>query len=339
MIGGDPARGTAARARARARFSAPGGAPGGYRSACEPVRPAVCLCGSLPARSPSSICPPPEMRADGVPKSAGGPKESQRFSGRPESVQPVPEYTPPGYLRDRAAVAASSSVRSGRRAPATRLARGRAARRAAEGGRAAGRSRLAEAGEVVPKDELLRRVWPDTFVEEANLSVNVSILRKALGEQPTASPTSRPWLRGAIASWAASRRGRRPPPVRSPCCPSGRWCAARPTSRSASGWPTRSSRVWPPQAGSWRCAPPGHPPLPSPRRRPVEAGRQLRVDAVLDASACSAVRHAAAAQRASCLPRDGSAPLWAERFDEALTHVFAVEATIASGWPPRSSSS
>jgi TolB-like protein len=37
------------------------------------------------------------------------------------------------------------------------------------------------AGDVVTKDELLRRVWPDTFVEEANLSVNVSALRKALG--------------------------------------------------------------------------------------------------------------------------------------------------------------
>jgi TolB-like protein/Flp pilus assembly protein TadD len=34
---------------------------------------------------------------------------------------------------------------------------------------------------VVTKEELLQRVWPDTFVEEANLSVNVSALRKALG--------------------------------------------------------------------------------------------------------------------------------------------------------------
>src|SRR5688572_22982949 len=35
-------------------------------------------------------------------------------------------------------------------------------------------------GEVVTKDELMSRVWPDTFVEEANLSVHVSALRKAL---------------------------------------------------------------------------------------------------------------------------------------------------------------
>jgi DNA-binding winged helix-turn-helix (wHTH) protein/tetratricopeptide (TPR) repeat protein len=38
--------------------------------------------------------------------------------------------------------------------------------------------------EVVTKDELLKAVWPDTFVEETNLSRNVFLLRKALGESP-----------------------------------------------------------------------------------------------------------------------------------------------------------
>src|SRR5688572_17040510 len=36
-------------------------------------------------------------------------------------------------------------------------------------------------GRVVTKDELLREVWPDSFVEESNLSHNISVLRKALG--------------------------------------------------------------------------------------------------------------------------------------------------------------
>ena len=35
---------------------------------------------------------------------------------------------------------------------------------------------------LLEKDELLKRVWPDSFVEEANLSYNVSLIRKALGE-------------------------------------------------------------------------------------------------------------------------------------------------------------
>ena len=39
-----------------------------------------------------------------------------------------------------------------------------------------------ESGRVLPKDELMSRVWPDSFVEEANLSYNVFTLRKALGE-------------------------------------------------------------------------------------------------------------------------------------------------------------
>ena len=39
-------------------------------------------------------------------------------------------------------------------------------------------------GQVVTKDELMSRVWPDTIVEENNLNVNVSLLRKTLGEKP-----------------------------------------------------------------------------------------------------------------------------------------------------------
>jgi DNA-binding winged helix-turn-helix (wHTH) protein/TolB-like protein len=39
-----------------------------------------------------------------------------------------------------------------------------------------------ESGQVLQKDELMQRVWPDTFVEEANLSNHVFTLRKALGE-------------------------------------------------------------------------------------------------------------------------------------------------------------
>ena len=37
-------------------------------------------------------------------------------------------------------------------------------------------------GRLVTKDELLRRLWPESFVEEGGLTVHVSALRKALGE-------------------------------------------------------------------------------------------------------------------------------------------------------------
>ncbi len=36
-------------------------------------------------------------------------------------------------------------------------------------------------GSLVSKDELLRRVWPSTVVEESNLKVQISVLRRALG--------------------------------------------------------------------------------------------------------------------------------------------------------------
>jgi eukaryotic-like serine/threonine-protein kinase len=41
---------------------------------------------------------------------------------------------------------------------------------------------IRNSNEVVTKDDLMKTVWPDTFVEEANLSRNVFMLRKALGE-------------------------------------------------------------------------------------------------------------------------------------------------------------
>ncbi len=37
-------------------------------------------------------------------------------------------------------------------------------------------------GRVVEKEELIQRVWPDTFVEEGGLARNISLLRKVLGE-------------------------------------------------------------------------------------------------------------------------------------------------------------
>ena len=39
------------------------------------------------------------------------------------------------------------------------------------------------AGRVVPKEELLRQVWPDSFVEERNLTQNVFVLRRLLGDR------------------------------------------------------------------------------------------------------------------------------------------------------------
>ena len=43
---------------------------------------------------------------------------------------------------------------------------------------------LAEgAGRVLEKDYLLKKIWPDTFVEEGSLARNVSTLRRVLGNR------------------------------------------------------------------------------------------------------------------------------------------------------------
>jgi len=39
-------------------------------------------------------------------------------------------------------------------------------------------------GELLDKDTLMQTLWPDSFVEEANLTVKISQLRRALGELP-----------------------------------------------------------------------------------------------------------------------------------------------------------
>ncbi len=44
---------------------------------------------------------------------------------------------------------------------------------------------LERRGEMVDKDTLMTAVWADTNVEEGNLAQQISLLRKALGEQPT----------------------------------------------------------------------------------------------------------------------------------------------------------
>src|SRR5271170_3828847 len=38
------------------------------------------------------------------------------------------------------------------------------------------------AGEIVSKEELIARVWPNTFVEEGSLRVHVAAIRKILGD-------------------------------------------------------------------------------------------------------------------------------------------------------------
>lgn len=43
-------------------------------------------------------------------------------------------------------------------------------------------------GELVEKEEVMKRLWPDTFVEEGNLAVHISLLRKTLTDDENGHP-------------------------------------------------------------------------------------------------------------------------------------------------------
>ena len=67
------------------------------------------------------------------------------------------------------------------------------------------------AGQLVEKSELLARVWPDTFVEEGNLSVNIFTLRKALGGDDNGDEYIKTVpKRGYVFVAAVDRRGLKP---------------------------------------------------------------------------------------------------------------------------------
>jgi len=43
-------------------------------------------------------------------------------------------------------------------------------------------------GHLVSRETLMQAIWPDSFVEETNLTVNISLLRKTLGNMPDGQP-------------------------------------------------------------------------------------------------------------------------------------------------------
>ena len=68
---------------------------------------------------------------------------------------------------------------------------------------------VAQHGHLVTREALMQKIWPDSFVEETNLTVNISLLRKLLGD----TPDGRPWIstvpkRGYRFEGPVAERGR-----------------------------------------------------------------------------------------------------------------------------------
>jgi DNA-binding winged helix-turn-helix (wHTH) protein/tetratricopeptide (TPR) repeat protein len=180
-------------------------------------------------------------------------------------------------------------------------------------------------GDVVPKQDLMDRVWPDTAVEEANLSVTVSALRKALGTQPGGEPYIQTVPRRGYR-FAAEVKG---PPKRLSLAV----LPFRPLGGSEEDAPlglgmadALISRLTP--HADLAVCPTGtvrrYAELPT---TPERAGAELGVDVVLDGT----LQRQLGRLRLSVqlLPRIPKVEAWAEVFDEELTHIFAVQDSIA----------
>ncbi|HET7291037.1 MAG TPA: winged helix-turn-helix domain-containing protein [Vicinamibacteria bacterium] len=185
---------------------------------------------------------------------------------------------------------------------------------------------LAErAGQVVTKDELLAFVWPGVFVEEANLSVNVSALRKALGTQSNGQPYIQTVHRRGYRFVGPVRRATRPgPPVLAvlPFACLGAKDAPSLGAGMADAVITRLGRtgrvIVRSTSAVLKYAGP---------RDPLAAGRELAADAVLD----GALQRQRDRLRLSVqlVPLAERLRPWAAAFDEPYRELLDVEQTVA----------
>lgn len=81
-------------------------------------------------------------------------------------------------------------------------------------------------GSVVEKAELMRLVWPDTVVEDVGLARNVSLLRKALGDEGAETPYIETIPRRGYRFIAAELPPSGPAPTHRPRWPLAVWFAA-----------------------------------------------------------------------------------------------------------------
>jgi DNA-binding winged helix-turn-helix (wHTH) protein/Flp pilus assembly protein TadD len=183
----------------------------------------------------------------------------------------------------------------------------------------------AQPGALVTKDELMQRVWPDTFVEEANLTVHVSALRKALGVQAD----GRAWIE------TVPRRGYRyvgPPPRRTASGP--RSLAVLPfvplDAQAADdhlGLGMADALITRLGRSGQILVRPTTAVMPYAGTQAAASGRDLSVEAVLEGKvqrAGNRVRVTAQLVRVE----DG-ATLWADTLDEPFTDLFRAEDVLS----------
>jgi serine/threonine-protein kinase len=180
-------------------------------------------------------------------------------------------------------------------------------------------------GDVVTKQTLMDRVWPDTAVEEANLSVTVSALRKVLGTRAGGEPyietvPRRGYRFVAPVSGAAGRVSLAVLPFRHLA---GAADDAPLGLGMADALINRLTRL-----GDLLVRPTGTVRMYAERpTTPERAASELGVDAVLDGT----LQRDGTRVRLSVqlVPRAASVEPWAEAFDDELTQIFALQDSIA----------
>lgn len=204
-------------------------------------------------------------------------------------------------------------------------------------------------GEVVEKEDLMKLVWPDSFVEEGNLTQNISVLRKLLGESPGTNryivtvprvgyrfvaDVKRIPQDGSLAPHT-SQKSELQKSDASPTNPSLAVLPFKlfaPTDSAADEYLglgmadaliTRLSNIKSlavrPTSAVLKYA--------TPERDAAAAGRELQVGLVLEGS----IRRAGERLRATVqlVSVEDGRSLWAERFDEQFTDIFKVEDSVA----------
>ena len=180
---------------------------------------------------------------------------------------------------------------------------------------------LERRGEVVDKNDLMRQVWPDTAVEENNITVAISALRKALGDTP------------ATAKWVVTIPGRGYSFVGLAASQPLRSVAILPFNVLNQDGRNEYLGLGLADAVITRLGntPLIVRPLATVSRfagnDPIQAGRDLGVDAVV----VGTVRTADDLIRVSVQlfrVRD-SQPLWAQNFDVTADHAFTLEDSIS----------
>ncbi|PYQ05375.1 MAG: hypothetical protein DMF82_08645, partial [Acidobacteria bacterium] len=191
-------------------------------------------------------------------------------------------------------------------------------------------------GRVVDKDELMRLVWADVVVEEANLTQSVFTLRKLLGDGPhehryiaTVPRRGYQFVADVCETHPAWPPSTRPDsPARSlavlPFAALGREVDEYMGLGLADALITRMGNirqivVRPTSAVR---------PYVGRATDPVSAGRRLGVDMVLEGS----IQRAAGRIRVTVqlVSVDAGASVWGQCFDESLTDIFSIEDSIST---------